>query len=288
MRRAKTFTLLSLLVPLAGPGGLWAAAVLTATGGPSQGNGIGNCSVVTVSPSSSGAGLEGGCRDGNGDLSLNASAVPGILRADAISHSFGLNAGSLSASEGGADVSYSDQNFMFKLSPGSTYSGPNTFTTTLNITFDGSLDTTIFGQATVSGNVIVGGHTAIQCFGEADNGTVNSVPACSLFAVSVTLGQSTAVSMELIVNSGANNNGLGAQTAQASSLFFHTFSFSTSGNLFNLPAGVTVDAPDSFVSGNQFLPPTGGAPEPGTLYLIGAGLVSVFAARCSRRRWSGV
>jgi len=71
----------------------------------------------------------------------------------------------------------------------------------------------------------------------------------------------------------------------------HTLSFATSGPVFNLPEGVTVDIADVNVTNNhwtdprvQDVPSVPSVPEPATLSLVGAG---VFFGRrkMARRAW---
>ena len=60
----------------------------------------------------------------------------------------------------------------------------------------------------------------------------------------------------------------------------HTLSFASSGPVFNLPDGVTVDIDDVNVANNHWTDPRAGGstpvptvPEPATLLLVGAGLL---------------
>jgi PEP-CTERM motif-containing protein len=58
--------------------------------------------------------------------------------------------------------------------------------------------------------------------------------------------------------------------------FSHTLSFAASGPVFNLPTGYTVNSVDGGIVDNHFVTST--VPEPGTLILLGAGLLGMAGA----------
>ena len=85
--------------------------------------------------------------------------------------------------------------------------------------------------------------------------------------VSVPLDQPVFFRLRLDVDVTAN-----AALSAASALFGNSFDFPIGVALFNLEPGVTVNAPDSFVTDNIFAPPTSVTPVPAALPLFATGL----------------
>lgn len=73
-----------------------------------------------------------------------------------------------------------------------------------------------------------------------------------------------------------------AGTANGFVDFSRTLGFPTSGPVFNLPAGFTVNSAEGVIVNNQFVSvPT--VPEPGTLLLLGTGLLTLASRFRSRK-----
>jgi hypothetical protein len=120
--------------------------------------------------------------------------------------------------------------------------------------------------------------------------TGDSVPTGFTSAVtSLPVGTFFTVSLQLTTDAGAGYSAsatiLGNDTTdvelQAINDFSSTFTFPTSGPVFNLPAGYTVNSVSADIVNNQYL---GGAPasvpEPGTSVLLGSGvLLAAFLRR---------
>ncbi|MEP7366695.1 MAG: PEP-CTERM sorting domain-containing protein [Acidobacteriota bacterium] len=94
---------------------------------------------------------------------------------------------------------------------------------------------------------------------------------------SILLAPNTTQPFRLTLSGGTGANGSG----NANLDFVDTMSLPTTGPVFNLPSGYTVDIPDLYVFDNRFLPPgTGGAvPEPSSLAMMGGGLALLAIAR---------
>ena len=81
------------------------------------------------------------------------------------------------------------------------------------------------------------------------------------------------------------NNFSGPGSAGASANFAHTLGFPTSGPVFNLPAGFTVNSLDGTVVNNLFTPVgTVVTPEPNTLLLMCSGVFALSGRIVSRRK----
>jgi hypothetical protein len=77
-------------------------------------------------------------------------------------------------------------------------------------------------------------------------------------------------------------SGLDGGSAAAS--FGNTMGFPTSGPVFTLPEGYTVNSADGSIQNNRFVGASTAVPEPGTLALLGVGALTLGVYR---RRWLG-
>ena len=67
--------------------------------------------------------------------------------------------------------------------------------------------------------------------------------------------------------------------------FFDTFSLPTSGPVFNLPEGYTVNSLSGLIVDNRWVgAPTSAVPEPGSLTLLGVGIAGLGGIGWRRRR----
>ena len=89
------------------------------------------------------------------------------------------------------------------------------------------------------------------------------------------------VQLSLVANAFSINSG-----SSSSVEFGESLDFPVGPPLFNLAAGVTVDAPDSFVFNNIFAPPTSATPLPAALPLFAGGLgaIGLLARRRKRKQ----
>ena len=134
---------------------------------------------------------------------------------------------------------------------------------------------TFFGSGILShfgiGDPIVTPPLSLNIF----NGSDDIPVTLQLEAVSVALAGASTPDIDLL--------------AHGLSDFSHTLTFPSSGPVFNVPAGYTVDSVDADIVNDSF---TGASavPEPATLSLLGAGLMAVLARRrhSAARRASNV
>ena len=86
--------------------------------------------------------------------------------------------------------------------------------------------------------------------------------------------------MQLNVRAGSVQDG-----SSASASFSDTMGLPTSGPVFTLPEGYTVNSVDGLIQNNRFVDASTTVPEPGTLALLGVGALTLGVYR--RRRWFG-
>jgi hypothetical protein len=164
----------------------------------------------------------------------------------------------------------------------------------LNLNFGGVLNSSAGADATAQAVVVITGNAG-QLFLVVQSGGVlircddpfigpslcNNVIApgtISTNTVFVTLGVPVGISLQLDVQT----HSIGLNSANAN--YANSLDFPTGIDLFNLPAGVTANAPDSFIFNNRYVPPVNAAaavPEPSSMLLVSSAL-GLFAM--SRRR----
>lgn len=141
---------------------------------------------------------------------------------------------------------------------------------------------------------IVAGTAAIDCLQFAGCQTIDQVGAGGLLTgysggpkeIRVDLGDTAVGSYLFALSIDVRTNG-GTFESPAHSVadYFGTLTFPTSGLVFSLPDGFTVNAPDAGIFDNQFL--GGEVPEPATLVLLGSTLAGIGLAQWRRSRQRG-
>ena len=163
----------------------------------------------------------------------------------------------------------------------------------LNFLFGGTLNSGgVGGYASVSVNVTID-LTAVQQLVEVNSGgvldcqLVLGAPLCGSVGLSsytsdtVMVPVNVPVPFDLLLATDAAGV---LQGDSALSDFSKSIDFPIGSDLFNLPAGVTANAPDAFIFNNRFVPPTTGAvSEPATLALFAAGVAGLGAIRHRRK-----
>ncbi|MGC2415027.1 MAG: PEP-CTERM sorting domain-containing protein [Stellaceae bacterium] len=185
------------------------------------------------------------------------------------------------------DASYTDTNFIFF---GPTVDGTNTLVTG-KIAMTGSATATPQALGEFDGFEFINGQVALRCAGiaPAEVGP-DSSQFCFPFTVLVPVGVPISVTLQLTAGAGANGGFSQTGTQQGISNFADTFSFPIGSDVFGLEPGVTVNAPDSFIFDNRYLPPDATAvPEPSSALVLIIGLAGLGVLRhwSSRVRAAG-
>jgi hypothetical protein len=167
----------------------------------------------------------------------------------------------------------------------------------LNLNFGGVLNSSPGADATAQAVVVITGHAG-QLFLVVQSGGVmircddpfigpslcNNVIAPGIIStdtVLVTLGVPVGISLSVDVQT--HSNGLASSEANYS----NSLDFPTGIDLFNLPAGVTANAPGSFIFNNRYVPQVNAAvPEPSSMLLVSSAL-GLFAMSRRRRTAKG-
>ena len=148
----------------------------------------------------------------------------------------------------------------------------------LQASFNGSL----VGEITSSKNTTAPA-TCSSTFGGGAGCTGAIFSGGNVTTQSVLVGLGTSVLVQLRLDASVSSSAGGSS---ASSEFSNSLDFLIGSALFNLPDGVTVDAPDSFVFNNIFAPPTSATPLPAALPLFagGLGVIGLLARRRTRKQ----
>jgi hypothetical protein len=185
----------------------------------------------------------------------------------------------------GAVASFYDDNFVFTANNAANF--PGGVPVSLNLVFDGDISTTIGGGAQITFSVLINSSTVGFFDRRESNGVLfsctstfgNTGGACdvvlaggshSVVSATTVVPLNTPVSLFLDLEVAGFASSAGA-TGGAD--FGHSFDFPLGTDLFNLPQGVTVDEPDTFVTDNRFAP--GGpspVPEPASIAILALGL----------------
>jgi hypothetical protein len=190
-----------------------------------------------------------------------------------------------------AQSSFSDDNLIFHAADPSAFPSGVPITLNLVVTGTASVNGQQASQANVDFSVRINGTEVgnlhrVEFYIAALNSctsTMTTTPKDSPFngvTQQITVPLDTPVSLSMVLDASAGVTTGGATTPTANADYLHSFDFPQGTDLFNLPAGVTVNEPDAFVVNNRFVP----APEPSGLMAIG------FAAfgMLRRRRASGM
>src|SRR6202162_6365269 len=303
-----TLVLLALLVLAAQPSKADSFSVQINLAADFLGNGFGQGSGFSPTPVAVGQSFNGPVLGtplgGTASVSARAGAAPGQLRLGAASAmivpNFTFAAGSIAGAGGTATFS---MDFVLSGPQGTTGMGiPVTFNTVLtgsygfNVTnwsaglggvINGRADAGICSAGGTCGSFNLGLLSADSGGGLSTTGVFGGLgaPFASPSGSQVRVGDTFTVTMGFQlgtlagVSSGVSGGG-GPGSVDAFANFAHTLGFPTSGFVFNLPTGYTVNSLNgTSVVNNQFFP--GGTvvtPEPNTLLLMGSG----FFALCGR------
>ena len=265
------FVLAAMLVPDAD-----ALPIMTASTGPTADNSLHGC--ITTSSSLTPSFLPQQsvttCGDSNGVEVSTATASFGSLHALAQVNSSGID-GSLSGGSLFAAVSYEDKNGVF------SFTGQGSSPGTITIVFNGTRSSNKGADAKDASFASVDDQTAFECLEEQNNGVEGPDNFCLHRPVTVLINTPIDISLRLRVDAGANGNFGDGGPAIGTADFSHTFSFPIGQPLFDLPPGVTFNAPDSYIFDNIYSPPGASTEvqEPSSLFLLAVGLIGLLSLR---------
>jgi hypothetical protein len=275
------------------PGLASAAPVLTASAGVSSGNSIGGCDPQGGSGSSGGfISFHVFCSDTFGTASASGEAGIGHAGASAVAATFDPFSGF--ASEPGASGLYSDT-VIFHAADSIDFS--DGIAVSLNLQFAGTLTSTLEAGADVRVLVQINGVTVSTLHGTSNNGTDTSCNSSFLggegCATPVTdsnvtsqeidgVPLDTPVSFLFSVEVSAGSSG----AASASAVYSDSLDLPIGIDVFNLPEGVTANAPGSDIVNNRFTLPTTSVPEPSTWAMMLLGFAGLGYAGYRRARGS--
>ena len=269
-----------------------AAATFTVGVGSPSDIAVGGCTGGGQSSGSSAVSIHGVCGDTVGVIGANASSSFGHLGARATAVTFGGS--SLPGVIGGLAI-FSDTLTFTSSDPLATFADVS-----LNVALDGVLNAAANAAlgsagAQLGGHVAFGGgffqfiftNTTTNGFSTLStlgltNGVIAPLTNAQLVSPIVRVNLNTPVFFEMALEARAGAVGSGAS---ATSDFSGSFKFPTGSSVFNLPAGVTVNAGNYLVN-NRFFDPLdtpANAPEPATWALMLAGFGMAGAALRRRR-----
>ena len=273
-----------------------AAATFTVVVGSASDNAVGGCTGGGQSSGSSAVSIGGVCGDTVGVIGANASSSFGHLGARATAVTFGGS--SLPGVIGGLAI-FSDTLTFTSSDPLATFADVS-----LNVALDGVLNAAANAAlggsagARLDGHVAFGGGFFQFIFANNTNfgnpifftlntlgvtqGVIAPLTNAQLVTPTVRVSLNAPVFFEMALGAGAFAVGSGAS---ATSDFSGSFKLPTGSNVFNLPAGVTVNAGNYLVN-NRFFDPLdtpANAPEPASWALMLAGFGMAGAALRRRR-----
>jgi hypothetical protein len=236
------------------------------------------------SPSNPGNGASGACSSGQGASDAQATATPGTLAGTA--NATHLDPFNSVPAQAISSTSFSDFVVFHSSNPLLTSTDVS-----LNVNLSGSMNTVPGGGATVefvmdlqtfvgairlsSGNgnpISCTSGNSICPTGGIFNTSVDTVIHSLTVNVPLDLPIFFDLRMDLLAS--ATNGG------NSSLDFSHTATLPIGSDVFNLPTGVTANAPDSFIFNNRFTPPVG-VPGP----IAGAGLPGLMLASGGLLGW---
>ncbi|HXS97435.1 MAG TPA: hypothetical protein VN736_22710 [Candidatus Limnocylindrales bacterium] len=267
---------------MAAPG--YANEIFSITVNPNSSLG-GSCTGPGVNTSSSsplGASIT--CADAGSAGFGAASSNPGIVGAGASSHN---STGTSLPATGRASAQFEDTGLIFSTGD------PNIkqVTVSVNGNLHGSLavsssDSDAGAQMTMiltlNGTALIAYSTSLADISSNPlecHGSIGTAPPCgttlnaAITSLELTVPVNTPLDFVMSISALANSPFSGGS---ASAEFRDTFEFPLSGPVFNLPQGVTVNAPELFIVNNQFTPPI---PEPATWFGAGVAAVAMLLRR---------